>query len=63
MPLKMGGLPYLERRLSVGEGHRLEAALANSAGMGEKQSLFLALDKACDGWAGIQVKLAQENEK
>ncbi|MFQ2688818.1 hypothetical protein ACTFBW_18900 [Aeromonas rivipollensis] len=54
---------YLERRLSVGEGHRLEAALANSAGMGEKQSLFLALDKACDGWAGIQVQLAQKNEK
>lgn len=54
---------YLERRLSVGDGHRFEAALANSAGMGEKQSLFQALDKACDGWAGIQAQLAQKNEK
>ena len=54
---------YLERRLSVGDGHRFEAVLANSDGMGEKQSLFQALDKACDGWAGIQAQLVKKKEK
>ncbi|MFM4824138.1 hypothetical protein ACEUDJ_04500 [Aeromonas bivalvium] len=54
---------YLERRLSVGEGHRFETALANAGGNGDKQTLFQALDQACDGWADIQAKLAQKNEK
>lgn len=54
---------YLERRLSVGEGHRFETALANSAGMGEKQSLFQALDKACDNWTDIQAQLSQKLER
>ncbi|UBH26244.1 hypothetical protein [Aeromonas enteropelogenes] len=54
---------YLERRLSVGDGHRFETALANASSVGDKQTLFQALDRACDGWADIQAQLVQKNEK
>ncbi|WP_370560313.1 hypothetical protein [Edwardsiella tarda] len=51
---------YLERRLSVGDGYRFETTLANSAGMGEKQNLLHALDKACNNWMDIQAQLSQK---
>ncbi|BBU04604.1 hypothetical protein Q7I35_09920 [Aeromonas allosaccharophila] len=54
---------YLERRLSVGDGHRFETSLATASSIEDKPALFQALDKACDGWRDIQAQVAQTNEK
>lgn len=61
---KFGGdiYGYLERRLSAGDGYRLESSLASATSIGDQQELFNALDSARDGWSDIQAQLKkQEN--